>query len=161
VKLRAGFVSNSSSTSFVVAFPKGFHPTTEAVRIYLFGPRSGRARSLPVGEIAAAVYAQMTHQHPNDLALIQNSLGGFPGSPRLAYNVDHPERNKVSPEKAIAIYNVEYRQKLEPYLIRRLGRSTDIYGFTFWDDGGDPIASAIVNKYRFRGIPHLGGRRLE
>jgi hypothetical protein len=150
--------SDNSTVYFIVAFPDGFRPTTEAVRSHLFGPRTGRERMLPVDLIAAAVYAQMIHQRPNDYRRIQAALGDFPGSPRLVYDSLRPERNKISIEKATAIFNVEYRRRLDRYLSRRLGESVDIYVFAFRVGGGDPTISDIVNKYRFRGVPHLGGK---
>jgi hypothetical protein len=36
MKIRVGFVSNSSSSSFVVAFPKGFKPTPANIKATLF-----------------------------------------------------------------------------------------------------------------------------
>ena len=150
-------VSDNGTVYFIVAFPAGFLPTTEAVRSYLFGPRTGRKRMLPVDLIAAVVYAQMVRQRPNDYRRIQAALGAFPGSPRLGYDSLRPERNKISIEKATAIFNVEYRRRLDRYLARRLGESVAFYVFAFSRGGERPI-SDIVNKYRFRGVPHLGGK---
>jgi len=39
MKIRAGFVSNSSSCSFTVIFPHNFQPTTANVFNYLFAGR--------------------------------------------------------------------------------------------------------------------------
>jgi hypothetical protein len=50
MKIRTGFVSNSSSSSFVVvaAFPKGFKATRESVRKYLNEGPSGQTDLAPI-----------------------------------------------------------------------------------------------------------------
>ena len=153
MKIRAGFVSNSSSTSFVVAFPAGFVATPATVRAYLF-PTPRRAASWPTEAIAKAVYDQMTRAPQYSSTHIRMGLGGFRGCPRFEYDFRHPERNSLSFEVAARRYDEAYDRAALIYLVSRFGPGHDFYGFTFWDNVDDAAHDAIADRWRFAGVPH-------
>jgi len=89
MKLRAGFVANSSSSSFVVGLPKVFEPTRGNIgqlffpgQSQIYSPRFGKTLSTEVA--IEIIYAQMRHQSPNQAAEILRALEGpLPGGPDL------------------------------------------------------------------------------
>jgi hypothetical protein len=153
MKIRAGFVSNSSSTSFVVSFPAGFVATPATVQAYLF-PTPARAAGWPTQAIARAVCTQMAYDAKYHTARIRMALGGFAGAPRFDWDHRHPERNKTSLEAAIAAWEPLYDAAAQAYLVARFGPGHDFYGFTFWDNVDDAAHEAIADRWRFAGVPH-------
>lgn len=88
MKIRNGFVSNSSSSSFVVAFPKEPKYATD-IKEMLFPRRTvivypyadnlvnkDTDVEFPVDKVAATIFEDMQHQKPNDE---QNIIDGFSG----------------------------------------------------------------------------------
>ena len=87
MKVRQGFVSNSSSSSFIVAFPKDFEITSDNVRQYLFGEQehvTAYHESFSTKQIAEQVTRDMLAQTPNDEDAIKENLDGHdPEGPDL------------------------------------------------------------------------------
>jgi hypothetical protein len=87
MKLRTGFVANSSSSSFVVGLPNAFEPTRPNIKNLFFpalsqiySPRFAKYLSVEVA--IEILYAQMRHQSPNQAAKILHALEGhLPGGP--------------------------------------------------------------------------------
>jgi hypothetical protein len=82
MKVRQGFVSNSSSSSFIVAFPRGMRTKSEDVHRYLFGEEetvSCYDYSITTKQAADIVTGDMREQCPNNLG----KLADF-----LSYDVD-------------------------------------------------------------------------
>jgi hypothetical protein len=70
MKVRQGFVSNSSSSSFIVSFPLGFEITAENIRNYLFkGQESIYAYSEPisVSDAVGVIMRDMLNQKKSDI----------------------------------------------------------------------------------------------
>jgi hypothetical protein len=163
MKIRQGFVSNSSSSSFVVAFPRGFTPTKKAILDYVFGDRDevtvhwGEPDRMPVGRAASAILAQIKDQKPNDPAELTRALDGtyLPGEPEMAYHENEsPEARRASLDAYYAEVEA-YRQrwwtmhkpKLDP-------EHMDLYVIDFSDNDGDE-GSILEHGDTFALVPHL------
>ena len=87
MKIRGGFVSNSSSSSFIVAFPKDMQISSDNVQNYLFAGQENITAYDWIGtftakEIADQVTRDMREQTPNNDEAIAEALGGhLPGAP--------------------------------------------------------------------------------
>jgi hypothetical protein len=86
MKIRTGFVSNSSSSSFLVAFPNFFYPTTDAVQKALFDGKEGvmktewRGEKLSYRVAAEIIRSMLLMQESNDLAMIKRNENLEPGA---------------------------------------------------------------------------------
>ena len=162
MKIRAGFVSNSSSSSFIVAFPAGFRPTPANVVAYLFAGRrgglrlSGYATPVSFADASTRIAAQMRRILPNDQERISHALSGWlPGEPRS-------ERFQIAGGKtgetdwdawreARKAYQAAYWAKVRPSLT---AHGEDLYVFWFSDEG--EAAEAILERGSvFRSAPHI------
>ena len=80
MKCRNGFVSNSSSSSFIVAFPKDIEMTEAAVKKYLFQEDEflynydDRMATKKSEEI---ILEEMKKQKPNDIENIRDNCNGW------------------------------------------------------------------------------------
>jgi hypothetical protein len=89
MKVRTGFVANSSSSSFVVGLPKSFLPSRTNIgelffpeKSQIYSPRFGKSLSTEVA--IEILYAQLRMQKPNRMAKILAALEGpLPGGPDL------------------------------------------------------------------------------
>ena len=108
MKIRSGFVANSSSSSFVVAFPKGFIPTLKNVQDYLFGPtpiiwEGNEVSKVTATEAATRIYEDMRGQTPNDQALIMETLeNGY-----VYGGVDYQQYVKADPHTEPELYEAQ------------------------------------------------------
>ena len=79
MKIRTGFVANSSSSSFLVAFPYLFYPTTDTVQKALFNGQDGvlktewRGEKLTYRAAAEIIRSMLLMQESNDLAMIKRN----------------------------------------------------------------------------------------
>jgi len=77
MKIRQGFVTNSSSSSFIVAFDRAPKSAKE-VQEMLFGPKSDGTfysnpygdKDYPVEQVAETVWGDIQKQSPNDIAAL-------------------------------------------------------------------------------------------
>jgi len=163
MKIRQGFVTNSSSSSFVVAFPRGFVPTKKAILDYVFGDRDevvvhwGEPDRIPVGRAASAILGQMKDQKPNDPVELARALDGayLPGEPELPY---HENESKEEQRASFDAYYAEVeayhrrwwtmnKPKLNP-------EKMDLYVIDFSDEDGDE-GSILEHGDTFALVPHL------
>ena len=145
MKIRAGFVSNSSSSSFIVAFPAGFKPTKESVAAYLFrsGPTSmglhwDRKTPITSDELAAHVFAQMRRRKPNSAAAIARALIDWPA---------HPPVYGAAYDRAKAAFWVKEQARLS-------AGGRDLYVFSFSSEV-DAVENELKSGRPFAGIPYL------
>jgi hypothetical protein len=168
MKIRAGFISNSSSSSFIVAFPADFAPTVANIRAYLFGKRTAGLPAYEGGEplslerAAGAIYAQMRGVKPNDQHSLLRALGGgLHGEPDMGkFGIDlrHPNPDKVALDVAWRAWSDATERHHLDYLARHapsLPGGADLYAFTFWDNNGDGTGATLMHNYGFTGVPHL------
>jgi hypothetical protein len=163
MKRRSGFVSNSSSSSFIVAFPKGFAPSRKAILDYLFPELDAisnpyhEEESFPSGQIARYILVQMQKQTPNDQTKINEALAGWlpdqPDFPYYSNQTSFEERMKISTawEKECKAYAKswwrENQKKLNP-------KNSDLYVFWFGDENGS-FEAALEYGPTFDAVPAL------
>jgi hypothetical protein len=159
MKMRTGFVSNSSSSSFVVAFPVGFVPAPESIKAYLFAHRSAIGVSyyddtLSADEAARHIYAQMKGQRPNGLRAINAALRGWvPGQPKMESfkKAGSNETDWEAYDAAVEAFRKAYWIRQKPKLV---GSGADLYVFSFGDENGT-IGGLLEHGDIFRAVPHL------
>jgi hypothetical protein len=161
MKIRHGFVSNSSSSSFIVAFPKGFVPTVESVREYVF--KDNRAivhydHYAPVDQAVRTVFDDMTNQNPNNDEAILEALGGWmKGHPDLDdFRLPVPKDNLVAREYDWDAYQAacdEFFAKVATELKAKWA-DQDLYVFSYSDNDGSYFC-ALEHGGTFDAVPHL------
>ncbi len=165
MKLRQGFVSNSSSSSFIVAFPAGIAPTPEAVHAYLYGATPGEVRlpwsawsndapGVSTMDAATLISRDMSTQHPNDWEAIEDALNGeIEGELDFATLGRNGENGRIDWEK----YEQSRQRWITIYLENlreRLGRPEyDLYVFEFEDH--DHMGATLERGDTFRQAPHV------
>jgi hypothetical protein len=163
MKRRSGFVSNSSSSSFIVAFPKGFVPTRGTILDYLFPDLDAivnpyhEDESFSSGQAARYIMVQMQGQTPNDQTKIDEALGGWlpdqPDFPYYSNETSSEERLKISAawEKERRAHAKrwwrENQKKLDP-------KNSDLYVFWFGDENGS-FEAALEYGPTFNAVPSL------
>lgn len=160
MKIRAGFVSNSSSSSFVVAIPKGTELTVDSVGKVLFPNTTDITRigfsccgdSGVSGTYAAEIVStDLKNKNPNDDNLIKEALNGWidvgsmnsslydqvgspPKYPERAWEIkDHQEMNRIFNE-----YETAFDVWIEKVIItfKSMNDQCDIYALEYSDNEG-------------------------
>ena len=164
MKIRTSFVSNSSSSSFVVAFPK--EPTSvEAIIEMLFYPgqeefyipwdmdnyMEGTITHWPIRKVAEVIMEQLEGQKPNDFESIKETLRiwdeSYPDQDDFVKSdgeIDWSAMNEVV-EKII-------KDKAENFLAGHPKSFT--YRFKFSDNNG-LFESALEHGDTFNRVAHL------
>lgn len=162
MKIRQGFVSNSSSSSFVVPFPKGTELSKESIKDHLFKNLNTiyyYDHAISVDGAVDVIYRKMKGQTPNDDASIQDALCGFlPGSPNYE---DFPAKlSKKNPDRdidwdAYEIAREKYRTKVIDEFKEKIGsQNYDLYTFEFCDNGSD-FEAALEHGGIFDSVEHI------
>lgn len=150
MKIRNGFVSNSSSSSFVVAFPH--KPTSkEDVQKMLFGdkkeyhcPFNFNHENLfwSTSEVADTVWNDIQSQNPNDKNRIVDALDGsndeFPHYPSYEENISENIRLEKWDKWEKECEKIQNRQ-CEDFM--KENKNTFIYTFEYSDNSGDYYCS--------------------
>lgn len=161
MKVRKGFVSNSSSSSFIVPFPKGFEPTQDNVMEYLF-KGEGKYMSYydcvaDLGRVTQVIANDMVSQDPNKNEKLVEVLSGnadldlddFKTRPhdvdpnRLTYDWD---AYNAATEQAAKI-------KFEEFM-KKIGVGYDLYLFEYSDNDGE-FFCVMEHGGTFENVQHL------
>lgn len=147
MKIRSGFVSNSSSSSFVVAFPKDMELTQEAVKKYIFGegvildnPYS--SDYMTTDRAAEIILRDIKDQGEDSRSSAIQIIGNtFENAPEFDYDFYWT----LDPSKKDA-YHKEFDKKLELFLktveggLKGLEESHNLYLFEYSDnDDGEGV----------------------
>jgi hypothetical protein len=167
MKVRQGFVSNSSSSSFIVAFPKDIALTPTAVHDYLYGaswdgaisvPWSDGEYDLPTTVAARIVCERLLGQKPNDpVALhraVQGYIDGGPDSADFRRKVKGQasyETDWDAFEKADQAFRKEFLDRVVPELSKN--GELDLYTFEFAD--AERVGATLEHGDTFRRVPHV------
>jgi hypothetical protein len=164
MKVRTGFVSNSSSSSFVVAFPKGFNPSLENVQNYLFSSspiiwEGNDVANVTAAEAATRIYEDMRGQTPNDQALIMETLenGYVYGGPDYQQYVKadpHTEHETYEEQEEI-FHRVEMawrRAWIKTQMTKMPFEQFDLYVFEYEDK--ERVSAALERANIFEATPY-------
>lgn len=152
-KVRKGFVSNSSSSSFIVAFPRGFVPTTTSVGVALFGGLEGSQRFYDYHAdhktIAGVVAEDMQSQMPNNKETIASEMDSDIDMDNYLleghdYKINWPAYEKDA-EVAVAKKTDELMTKWA---------DKDIYVFEY-SDGDGSLGCCMEHGGTFDAVEHI------
>jgi hypothetical protein len=162
VKIRRGFVSNSSSSSFIVVFPRGFVRTPENIHAYLFGQAPGTlAHPFSTGtddlisttQAAQMIAAQMHRQPANSRAAIERAANGWiPGLPDMDdfCKSGGREIDWSAWESACQVIRRQFVEKIN----HDLAPQGDLFVFS-WEDH-DQAGSIMETGVAFKRVAHVG-----
>ena len=161
MKVRHGFVSNSSSSSFIVAFPKGFVATEESVKELLF---QGQDRihyydyAVGTNQAASIIAADMLNQTPNiDESIVEALSGHLAGAPDYDdFVIREPAKSKWECKIDWDAYNKasdDFRKQALKNLKETFG-DVDIYCFEYSDNDGD-LYCTLEHGDTFSALLHL------
>ena len=163
MKTRAGFISNSSSSSFVVGFPLPRPTSVEELQRLLFkGTQSFHVYDDVVGaeQAAARVWGDFNGQVPMTLEDIAEELGQgwLDGAPSY-FKIVTADWN----DKALhAQQKTEYEGQLALFVKKliwekirpELNRGTQFYRFSYSDNDG-AFEAALEHGDIFANLPHI------
>lgn len=162
-KFRTGFVTNSSSSSFVVAF-KDIPTTVEEMKALLFDPNQEVMRSpwgdesLTCDDVAQQVLDDLQSQVPNDDKKIAEALGGWLDNAPKYEDFLTDDMKPGSKEYNEAFHNFEdARKAFEKAKIKQFkkaNRGADIYVFSYADENGRREA-ILEHGDTFDHLPHI------
>jgi hypothetical protein len=138
MKIRSGYVSNSSSSSFIVSFPKGFEPTHENVKNYLFPDGANNVfvydYHASVEDVVDCVVRDMTEQKPNNIPMLLKELEDVADdqAPDLD-NFKSPENDRMYDWEA---YEAALRDYAEIQMTKYDFKTEDLYIFSYSDNDG-------------------------
>jgi hypothetical protein len=157
-KVRTGFVTNSSSSSFIVAFDE-MPSSINELQGLLFDEGQINVevydRSISCTEAAGIVFNDMQNQKPNDMKEIMSALEGyFEDAPDYNdYTKDYDFKSKEYKE-AMARYEEDSKAFIMAKIKRfkKDNRNRDIYVFSYADDGGQVV---MEHGDIFSHLPHI------
>ena len=161
MKIRQGFVSNSSSSSFIVAFPKGMEISSDNVQNYLFADQESITAFDWIGtfsskEIAEQVTRDMKAQTPNAAEYINEALTGhLPGAPDYESFRKRGADGKVNDydwdayDKASEKHRAAMAEKIKSEF-----EGMDIYTFKYSDNDGNFFCT-MEHGGIFDNVPHM------
>jgi hypothetical protein len=156
MKIRSGFVSNSSSSSFIVAFPKK-PENVEEVKALLF-PNGQEAYGCydyhcSTQIVAETVWKDIQSQKPDDKEIIWKELHGYlEGGPNSNWSEFKTADGDINWE-ALNIERCKYRQKVMKKFTEENSDKT-IYCFHYSDDNGS-YEEALEHGGLFNYLPHI------
>jgi len=154
MKIRTGFVSNSSCSSFVVAFPKEPSSAKDVKKILFPNGKKTYScydSSYTTEQVAETVWKDIQNQKPNDKDKIWEELHGYiKGEP------DYEKFKLPNGDydwKAYDAAHCKHRQKVMKKFIEQ-NQDATIYCFHYGDDNGQ-YEGALEHGGLFDRLPHI------
>jgi len=156
MKIRKGFVSNSSSSSFVVAFPS-VPKSEEELRIQMFGNDGEDMvwdNDITIGRISQEVFENIGISGKATKKQIFESIayGWFPERPEyptIRYNEEGYKEELEKYEKK----SDKTAMKIAEKFIKN-NKGSVIYVFSYSDNDGT-LQSTMEHEYIFSNLPHI------
>jgi len=158
-KVRNGFVTNSSSSSFIVAFDE-LPSSIEELQNLLFDDSQYvdyeySSVTMTCTDAATRVFNDLKGQKPNDQEKIMDALGGYiTGMPDYNEYVGLYKFDSKEYKEAVNRYNEDTKKFLKAKLARfkKLAGNRDIYVFSYADDSGE---ACLEHGNIFSHLPHM------
>lgn len=157
-KIRNGFVTNSSSSSFIVAFDE-LPKSINELQGLMFDDGQVNVEyydhTISCTEAAGIVFNDMKSQKPNDTKEIMDALQGYfddaPNYDDYCKNYDYKSKEY---KEAMARYEEDTKKFIMAKLKRfkKDNKSRDIYVFSYADDGGQAV---MEHGDIFSHLPHI------
>lgn len=164
MKIRNGFVSNSSSSSFVVAFPKK-PKSAKDVQEILFGTIPNFVNPWfdakyadqedvafwPANEVAKIIYRDMKGQKPNSKIKILKAIEGgwFRGIPEFKH---YEKEGKIDWDAYYKESNRRAKKIADDFIDEN--KDTFIYTFEYSDNDGR-LSASMEHGSTFDNVPHI------
>lgn len=157
MKIRTGFVSNSSSSSFLVAF-KEYPSNAKEVKNLLFGD-SDTYSDYPASIISEIVFRDIRREDEilelnleNLCRSLVDSGGCFDGYPEWEYNSSECDVSEYTGNYQIKI--TKAAMKIAKNFLKECEEETIYFTFNYADDNG-PLFSAMEHGGLFKNLKHI------
>ena len=155
-KVRKGFVSNSSSSSFIVAFPKGFEPTTQSVADLLFGGTEGSQHYYDYradhAVMARVIADDMQSQNPNDPVAIVEEVMNDVNVNMDSYKIGGPNKYEYDWSALRLAEELAANKEIDKLMTKWVDK--DIYVFEY-SDGDGSLGCCMEHGGTFDAVEHF------
>jgi hypothetical protein len=147
MKTRSGFVSNSSSSSFLLAFPR--EPKSEKDIVKMLFKKEKFVRSIcdefdfPVKELSCRIFSKI---HPREL--LMECCGIIDGGPSSSDFFVDSKFDQESYDKAVKDYT---EKTIAEFVVENIGSYLCVVSF----DDDSSMDSTLKNGMCFHNIPHI------
>jgi len=170
MKIRQGFVSNSSSSSFIVPFPKNLKVNTDNVHEFLFGSKTPtnvvnqyNEHTIPSYDAVKTIISAMRRQKfsfKNRQRVLEEAINGYiQGEPEwedlcdantlMLDDIDELDKLFKQFNEAISAYRTNALNSC----LKQWGPDVDVYVFDF--DDNDEWGATMEHGDVFSRVPHL------